>query len=133
MYISTSLSWDRSEALCHNSSGHLAALSSIQELNFVKSLCGSSSSGCWVGGHHYNTSTGNGWKWSDDSSVWSETVFLGEPLRANCSYPACKVATSSDLCTLVTSGRASIIITEKRCSESHGLICMINHGESVIY
>jgi len=99
----------------------------------VKSLCGSSSSGCWVGGHHYNTSTGNGWKWSDDSSVWNETVFLGEPLRANCSYPACKVATSSDLCTLVTSGRASIIITEKRCSESHGLICMMNHCESVIY
>jgi hypothetical protein len=98
----------------------------------VKSLCGSSSLGCWVGGHHYNTSTGNGWKWSDDSSVWNETVFLGEPLHA-CSDAACKVATGSDLCTLVTNnGRVSIIM-EKRCSEAHGLICMMNHGESVIY
>lgn len=126
MYISASLSWDRSEAVCHNYSGHLAAVSSIQELNFVKSLCGSSSTGCWVGGHHYSTSTGNGWKWSDDSSVWNETVFLGEPLPANCSDPACKVATSNDLCTLVTNGQPSTI-TEKRCSESHGLICRMNH------
>nr|CAB3476034.1 unnamed protein product [Digitaria exilis] len=86
MYISASISWDRSEALCHNNySGHLAALSSVQELNFAKSLCGSSASGCWVGGHQYNTSTGNGWKWSDDSSAWNETVFPVELLHGNCS------------------------------------------------
>ncbi|OEL17354.1 C-type lectin receptor-like tyrosine-protein kinase [Dichanthelium oligosanthes] len=123
MYISNSLSWDRSEALCHNNSGHLAALSSVQELNFVKSLCGSTS-GCWVGGHHYNTSTGTGWKWSDDSSVWNDTVLRGL-LHANCSDAGCGVATSNDLCTLVTNSRASF--TQKRCSESHGLICMMNH------
>ncbi|RCV24237.1 hypothetical protein SETIT_5G068900v2 [Setaria italica] len=124
-YISTSLSWDRSEALCRNYSGHLAALSSVQELNFSKSICGSSTSGCWVGGHHYNTSTGNVWKWSDDSSVWNETAFPVALLHSNCSSTACSVATSNDLCTLVTNGRASI--SGKRCSEPHGLICMMDH------
>ncbi|CAL4950881.1 unnamed protein product [Urochloa decumbens] len=122
--ISASLSWDRSEALCHNSSGHLAALSSVQELIFAKSLC-VSTSGCWVGGHHYNTSTGNGWKWSDDSSVWNETAFQIEALHANCSGTACGVANSNDLCTLITNSRTSI--SGKRCNEPHGLICMMDH------
>lgn len=127
MYISASLSWDRSEALCHNNSGHLAALSSIQELSFAKSLCAASSSACWVGGHHDNTSTGNGWKWSDDSSVWNETVFPGELLHANCNDTSCGVGTSNDLCTLVTNNRGSI--AAKRCSEPHGLICMMNYDK----
>ncbi|PUZ57594.1 hypothetical protein GQ55_5G444800 [Panicum hallii var. hallii] len=124
MYISASLSWERSEALCRNHTGHLAALSSVQELNFTKSLCGSTS-GCWVGGHHYNTSTGNGWKWSDDSSVGNESLFPVEPLHANCSGTACDGTTSNELCTLVTNSHASI--SGKRCSESHGLICMMDH------
>ncbi|CAO2185231.1 unnamed protein product [Urochloa humidicola] len=124
-YISASLPWDRSEVVCRNNSGHLAALSSVQELNFAKSLCGSSASGCWVGGHHYNTSSGNGWKWSDDSSVWNETAFPIEPLHANCSGTACGVANSNDLCTLVTNSHVSI--SAKGCSEPHGLICMMDH------
>ncbi|KAF8705818.1 hypothetical protein HU200_031026 [Digitaria exilis] len=126
MYISASISWDRSEALCHNNySGHLAALSSVQELNFAKSLCGSSASGCWVGGHQYNTSTGNGWKWSDDSSAWNETVFPVELLHGNCSGTACGAANSNDLCTLITNSRTSI--SGKRCIEPHALICMMDH------
>jgi hypothetical protein len=127
MYRPSPLSWDKSETLCHNFSGHLAALSSAEELNFVKSLCGSSS-GCWVGGHRYNTSTGYGWKWSDDVSAWNETVFPGEQLHANCSGTVCSRASSNGICTLATNGSAAL--TEKRCSESHGAICMINHGES---
>jgi hypothetical protein len=128
MYISSPLSWDKSEAFCHNFSGHLAALSSAEALNFVKSLCGLSSSGCWVGGHRYNTSTGYGWKWSDDVSVWNETAFPGEQLHANCSGAVCGRASSNGMCTLVTNGHTAL--TEKSCNEPHGAICMINHGES---
>ena len=128
MHISSSLSWDGSEALCRNFSAHLAALSSTQDLNFAKSLCGASSAGCWVGGRRYNTTTDVGWKWSDDSSSWNETVFPGEPPRANCSGARCGLAASNDMCTLVTGKHAALI--GKMCGEPHGLICMINHGES---
>ena len=128
MHISTSLSWEGSEALCRNFSAHLAGLSSTQDLKFAKSLCGASSSGCWVGGRRYNTSSVTGWKWSDGSSSWNETVFTGGPSRANCSGARCGPATGDDMCTLVTSKHAAL--TEKKCGESHGLICMINQGES---
>ncbi|KQK02755.1 hypothetical protein BRADI_2g03480v3 [Brachypodium distachyon] len=131
MHISSSLSWDGSEALCRNFSGHLAALSSVQDLNFAKSLCGASSSGCWVGGRRYNTSSNTtsvvGWKWSDDSSFWNQTVFPGEPSHANCNSTHCGLATSYDICTLVTNKHAAL--TGRKCGESHGLICMINHED----
>jgi hypothetical protein len=128
-HLPNSLSWDGSEALCRNFSAHLATLSSAQDLNFAKSLCGGvSSSGCWVGGRRYNTSSDPGWKWSNGSSSWNETVFPGEPLRANCSGAQCGQATSGEMCALVTSKHAALV--GKKCGESHGLICMINHGES---
>ncbi|XP_044974774.1 C-type lectin receptor-like tyrosine-protein kinase At1g52310 isoform X2 [Hordeum vulgare subsp. vulgare] len=126
MHISSSLSWDGSEALCRNFSAHLAALSSVQELNFARSLCGAASSGCWVGGRRRNTSSGVvGWKWSDNSSSWNETAFPGEPLHPNCTGARCGLATSDDMCTLVTSKHTAL--TGKKCAESHGLICMMNH------
>uniref|UniRef100_A0A453E032 Protein kinase domain-containing protein n=2 Tax=Aegilops tauschii subsp. strangulata TaxID=200361 RepID=A0A453E032_AEGTS len=126
MHISTSLSWDGSEALCRNFSGHLAALSSVQELNFARSLCGAASSGCWVGGRRRNTTSGVvGWKWSDNSSSWNGTAFPGEPLRPNCTGARCGLATGDDMCTLVTSKHTAL--TGKKCAESHGLICMMNH------
>ncbi|KAM3197504.1 hypothetical protein ACQJBY_072896 [Aegilops geniculata] len=125
MHISTSLSWDRSEALCRNFSGHLAALSSVQELNFARSLCGAASSGCWVGGCRRNTSGVVGWKWSDNSSSWNKTAFPGEPLHLNCTGARCGLATGDDTCTLVTSKHTAL--TRKKCAESHGLICMMNH------
>ncbi|XP_020153669.1 C-type lectin receptor-like tyrosine-protein kinase At1g52310 isoform X1 [Aegilops tauschii subsp. strangulata] len=128
MHISTSLSWDGSEALCRNFSGHLAALSSVQELNFARSLCGAASSGCWVGGRRRNTTSGVvGWKWSDNSSSWNGTAFPGEPLRPNCTGARCGLATGDDMCTLVTSKHTAL--TGKKCAESHGLICMMNHED----
>lgn len=127
MHISSSLSWDGSEALCRNFSAHLAALSSVQELNFARSLCGAASSGCWVGGHHRNTSGVVGWKWSDNSSSWNETAFPGEPLHPNCTGARCSLATSDEMCTLVTSKHTAL--TGKKCAESHGLICMMNHED----
>ncbi|KAI5004795.1 hypothetical protein ZWY2020_032038 [Hordeum vulgare] len=128
MHISSSLSWDGSEALCRNFSAHLAALSSVQELNFARSLCGAASSGCWVGGRRRNTSSGVvGWKWSDNSSSWNETAFPGEPLHPNCTGARCGLATSDDMCTLVTSKHTAL--TGKKCAESHGLICMMNHED----
>uniref|UniRef100_A0A0D3EIM9 Protein kinase domain-containing protein n=1 Tax=Oryza barthii TaxID=65489 RepID=A0A0D3EIM9_9ORYZ len=128
IYIPTPLSWDRSEALCRNNfTAHLAALSSLQDLNLAKSLCGPSPSGCWVGGHRNNTASAFAWKWSDDSSSWNDTAFPADPLRANCSTTGCALATTNDACTLVTNTHAAL--TAKRCSDSHGLICMINHED----
>ncbi|KAF7020994.1 hypothetical protein CFC21_034019 [Triticum aestivum] len=127
MHISSSLSWDGSEALCRNFSSHLAALSSVQELNFARSLCGAASSGCWVGGRRRNTSGLVGWKWSDNSSSWNETAFPGEPLHPNCTGARCSLATGDDMCTLVTSKHTAL--TGKKCAESHGLICMMNHED----
>lgn len=39
-YNGDSLLWDKSVALCHDDNGHLAALTSVQELNFAETLCG---------------------------------------------------------------------------------------------
>lgn len=123
-YIGDSLSWDKSEALCHDDNGHLAALTSVQDLNFVQTLCAGSSNGCWVGGRGYNSSLGFAWKWSDNMSHWNESVFPGEPFRINCSNPSCNSASLENSCTLVTNGRVTLV--GERCNTSHGLICMQN-------
>lgn len=130
MYIRSSLSWDRAEALCQDMNGHLAALTSTQELNFAQSLCASASiaGGCWVGGRGYNsTALGVGWKWSDEASHWNKSVFPGESLRVNCSTStSCSRANINDSCTLVSNARVALV--GERCNTSHGLICMKNQG-----
>ncbi|OAY85544.1 C-type lectin receptor-like tyrosine-protein kinase [Ananas comosus] len=127
MYIGSSLSWDRAEALCQDMNGHLAALTSTQELNFAQSLCASASiaGGCWVGGRGYNsTALGVGWKWSDDASHWNKSAFPGESLRVNCSTSTSCRANINDSCTLVSNARVALV--GERCNTSHGLICMKN-------
>lgn len=121
-YIGVSLSWEKSEAVCRNYSGHLAALTSVQELSFAQSLCSGSGNGCWVGGRGYNSSLGFSWKWSDEMSHWNESVFPGEPFRINCSNPSC--TSIANACTLVTKGRVALV--GEICNMSHGLICMKN-------
>ncbi|ONK77920.1 uncharacterized protein A4U43_C02F12320 [Asparagus officinalis] len=123
-YIGDSLSWDKSESLCQDNNGHLAALTSAQELNFAGALCVGGKNGCWVGGRGYNSSLGFSWKWSDNTSHWNKTVFPGEPFQANCSNPSCKSPSLANSCTLVANGRNSLV--GERCNASHGLICMQN-------
>ncbi|KAJ6800943.1 C-type lectin receptor-like tyrosine-protein kinase [Iris pallida] len=123
-YIGTSLPWNKSEAACQHFRGHLAALTSVQELSFAQTLCASSPNGCWVGGQGYNTVHGFTWKWSDNMSQWNESVFPGEPFHINCTEASCKSNNTADSCTLVTSGHIALV--GESCNISHGLICMIN-------
>ncbi|KAK9088201.1 hypothetical protein Scep_027283 [Stephania cephalantha] len=132
-------SWEDSELLCNNGDGHvkghLVALNSIEELGFAQKLCNSTSSsssggggggggggdgkkGCWVGGRSYFNSSGGGfmsWKWSDNVSVWNDSVF---PRLA-------RAGGGDSSCTLLTDSSRDGVVTE-RCNASHRFICMIN-------
>ncbi|KAL2473995.1 C-type lectin receptor-like tyrosine-protein kinase [Forsythia ovata] len=65
-YIANNQSWDESETHCKANNGHLAAVTSLQELSFIQKLCSENASGCWVGGRGINGKDGLGWKWSED-------------------------------------------------------------------
>ncbi|KAK9086078.1 hypothetical protein Sjap_026489 [Stephania japonica] len=120
--------WEDSELLCNNGDGHvkghLVALNSIEELWFAQKLCNSSSvgsdgkKGCWVGGRSYFNSSGGGlmsWKWSDNVSVWNDSVF-----------PSLVGAGGGDSsCILLTDSSRAGVVAE-RCNASHRFICMIN-------
>ncbi|CAL9200920.1 unnamed protein product [Musa hybrid cultivar] len=123
IHIASSLSWIKSEKLCQSHNGHLAALTSAQELSLAQSLCAGSSTGCWVGGRGYNSTLGFGWKWSDNTSSWNESVFPGEPFHVNCTGASCNSISPTDSCTLVTSGHVAFV--GERCNTSHELICML--------
>lgn len=123
-YIESSQSWNESETTCRNHFGHLAAVTSFQELSFVQMLCGNETAkgGCWIGGRGMNTGGGVGWKWSDDTSNWDETLIsMGAPnLNSNCSNSSC--ANSDDFCTMVNNRTTSLVA--ERCNTSRAFICM---------
>lgn len=118
-------SWDESETHCKNYGGHLAALTSSQELDFVHKLCGQTVNGCWVGGRGTNSTVGFNWKWSDNASNWNESIFARELSPSNCSHWLCHSNTSVDSCTLVN-GTAYVVA--ERCNSSHAFICMLDIG-----
>lgn len=130
-YIGSSLPWDRSEALCQSSNGHLAALMSVEDLSFVQSLCAGNNKGCWVGGRGYNSTLGFGWKWSDNISSWNESVFPGQPFHLNCKNASCNNTNPRDSCTLVANGRVALL--GERCTTSHGLVCMLDRENKCYY
>ncbi|XP_057972597.1 C-type lectin receptor-like tyrosine-protein kinase At1g52310 [Malania oleifera] len=114
--------WDESEAHCKGYGGHLAAVSSFQDLRFSQNLCSANVNGCWVGGRGINSSTGFGWKWSDNASLWNASNFPVVPLHSNCSVASCQSNVSIDLCTLLTNGS----LMAERCNLSHAFICMLD-------
>ena len=124
-YIGNPQSWDVSEAYCKSLGGHLAALTSFQELSSVQNLCGESNNDCWVGGRGVNSTFGAGWKWSDNTSHWNESIF------PNCTNSSCHIKNSVDSCTLVTNG--STFLIGERCNMSHASICMIDIGMPLTY
>lgn len=87
-------------------------------------LCGNETAkgGCWIGGRGMNTGGGVGWKWSDDTSNWDETLIsMGAPnLNSNCSNSSC--ANSDDFCTMVNNRTTSLVA--ERCNTSRAFICM---------
>ncbi|KAJ0017946.1 hypothetical protein Pint_12074 [Pistacia integerrima] len=130
-YIGGNQSWDQSEIQCKDLGGHLAALTSYEELNSVQKLCGETSNGCWTGGRGINTTVGLNWKWSDNVTQWNESVSLRGSLHSSCTNFPCHVNASVDLCILVTNGSTSLVV--ERCSASHASICMINFENKCYY
>ncbi|KAI0504356.1 hypothetical protein KFK09_015308 [Dendrobium nobile] len=121
-YVRNFLPWNRSEAVCQGYGGHLAALASVEELDFVQNLCATSSSGCWIGGYGYNSSLGYVWQWSDNRSNWNKNVFPGEPFHIICNNASCNTNPSNS-CTLVTNSHVALV--GERCDKSHGFMCML--------
>lgn len=108
MYVPTPQNWYNSEKVCNDLKGHLAVLTSAQDLNFTRSLC-TSSSGCWVRAHGYNIS-------SVTFSGWNQSI------TATCTGSNC-----SEVCGLIFNVRDTLV--GERCNTSHGLICMKDHGK----
>ncbi|KAK9995157.1 hypothetical protein SO802_024860 [Lithocarpus litseifolius] len=127
IYKGSRQSWKESENECKRNGGHLAALTSFQELDFARSLCNEAVNGCWVGGRVVNSTTGFSWKWSDNTSYWNESILSRMNLQFNCTSLPCSTNNSFDLCTLMTNG--SIPFTSERCNKSHAFICMLDIGD----
>ncbi|MFQ6622266.1 hypothetical protein Gotur_001668 [Gossypium turneri] len=123
-------SWDESEIHCKRYHGHLAALTSLEELNFAQHLCGQSVNGCWVGGRVSNSTISSGWKWSDNTSIWNESV-LRSSAQSICPKSSCFVNNSVDLCTLVKNGSEPLV--SKRCNASHAFLCMVDIEDKCYY
>ena len=130
-FIRNPQSWDVSEAYCKSLGGNLAALTSFQELTVVQNLCGEINNGCWVGGRGINSTFDAGWKWSDNTSHWNESLFPGISLHSNCTNSSCHIANSGYSCTLVKNGSTSLI--GERCNVSHASICMTDMGMHLTY
>ncbi|KAK4368258.1 hypothetical protein RND71_012050 [Anisodus tanguticus] len=125
-YNATSLQWGESEIYCNGYGGTLAAITSLEELNFVQKLCGNDSNGCWVGGRSINTTAGLGWKWSDNASSWNESIVPNTTLDLRCTNISCYGFKSVDLCTLITNGTKPLIA--ERCNITHASICTLDAG-----
>ncbi|XP_059625514.1 C-type lectin receptor-like tyrosine-protein kinase At1g52310 [Cornus florida] len=119
--IASSQSWGKSETHCKVYNGHLAALTSFQELSFVQKLCGETASECWVGGKGVNSTIGFGWKWSDNTSNWNESII--PEAFSSCPNSSCHIDNSIDLCTLVSKG--TTLLRAERCNIPHDFMCML--------
>lgn len=65
------------------------------------------------------------WRWSDNVSVWNQSIFhRRQPFLPNCtSASSCRNLDLTKYCTLVTSGRSGSLVGE-RCGAGHGFLCM---------
>ncbi|CAI9090669.1 OLC1v1025486C1 [Oldenlandia corymbosa var. corymbosa] len=129
-YMSNPQSWDQAEASCMSYNGHLASVSSLEELSFLQKLCGQNNNSCWVGGRGTNVSVAVNWKWSDNTSLWNETVgprFLSNKSCTTSGAP-CFGNNTVDLCTLITNETQQLIA--QSCNISHPFICLLNPEEN---
>ncbi|KAK1417682.1 hypothetical protein QVD17_26816 [Tagetes erecta] len=129
-YVENTRSWNESETSCRSYHGHLAALTSLAELNFVQDLCSKSAAGngCWVGGVGTNTSNSIEWKWSDNTYNWNSTlltVVTPYPERTCTNYSCFNYYKdeSASLCTMLTNQAASLVAD--KCNVSRSSICML--------
>ncbi|KAL0398094.1 UNVERIFIED_CONTAM: C-type lectin receptor-like tyrosine-protein kinase [Sesamum radiatum] len=115
-FVASNESWDESEKQCTSYDGHLAAVTSLQELFVLQKLCSENSEACWVGGRVINEN----WKWSDNASYWNESI---SPIHSGCTNQSCFSNNLTDLCTLMINGSASLVaqIRNKRRKRSRKL------------
>ncbi|XP_021730783.1 C-type lectin receptor-like tyrosine-protein kinase At1g52310 [Chenopodium quinoa] len=121
--ISDLKSWDESEAYCKDHRGHLASVSSLQELKFVQDLCRINVDGCWIGGRGQSTS-GHGWMWSDHKSLHNDSFLPKVQHVSNCGNLSCN--NGSDSCSLLSDG--AVPIKAVGCNHSHAFICTVDTG-----
>lgn len=120
-YTASNESWDESEKQCKSYDGHLAAVTSLQELIELQKLCSDSSNGCWVGGRLISED----WKWSDNTSYWNASI------QSGCTNRSCFSRNLTDLCTLMINGTTSLVA--QGCNMSHAFLCMLDMGMRFFY
>ncbi|KAL0352655.1 UNVERIFIED_CONTAM: C-type lectin receptor-like tyrosine-protein kinase [Sesamum angustifolium] len=116
-FVASNESWDESEKQCTSYDGHLAAVTSLQELFVLQKLCGENSEACWVGGRVMDEN----WEWSDNTSYWNESI---SPIHSGCTNQSCFSNNLTDFCTLMINGTASLVA--QRCNMSHAFLCMLD-------
>ncbi|KAJ7540382.1 hypothetical protein O6H91_10G012000 [Diphasiastrum complanatum] len=127
LFVNASNSWNNSETACQDRSGHLAALVSEQELQFVQGLCSNSSNGCWVGGHLIDSRKGPEWTWTDCHVTWNDSRFhLVSAPSTNCSSPICANQKDDQRCILVTNIQSSFVV--ENCTSGHAFVCLLSRG-----
>ncbi|XP_051126030.1 C-type lectin receptor-like tyrosine-protein kinase At1g52310 [Andrographis paniculata] len=116
-YSANNESWDGSEKQCTSYNGHLAAITSLQELKVLQKLCSENLKGCWMGGKVMN----GGWRWSDNTTYWNASAF---PIQPSCTNQSCSSDNLSDVCTLLINGTTSLVA--RKCNTSHPFLCMLD-------
>ncbi|KAL8508636.1 hypothetical protein ACS0TY_019036 [Phlomoides rotata] len=118
-YTASNESWDESEKQCRSSDGHLASVTSLQELNELQKFCGDYSNGCWVGGRVIDGQ----WRWSDNTSYWNASSrVVSSPIQPGCTNQSCLNSNLTGLCTLMING--STLLVAQGCNMSHAFLCM---------
>ena len=75
-FVHQSMTWEQARQWCEDNGGHLATISSADELNQVLAqLPAEGVVSCWLGGYR----TGSGWAWVDGSSFAYSAWASGEP------------------------------------------------------
>ncbi|KAL1537548.1 C-type lectin receptor-like tyrosine-protein kinase [Salvia divinorum] len=117
-YNASNESWDESEKQCTSYGGHLAAATSLQDLNELQELCNGSSSGCWIGGRFIS----GGWKWSDNTSYSNSSIMA---TQFGCTNQSCLSSNMSGLCTLVMNNGSALLVAQG-CNGLHASLCMLD-------
>lgn len=124
--LNDSRAWDDAEGFCRNQTGHLAAITSEEELHYVHNLCANKTYGCWVGGRGINSSTGFDWTWSDVQTVWNNSLLMDKP-SDNCSlHSGCSRLDFKELCTVVT--RNLTLLGVSSCNITRAFLCTLNES-----
>ncbi|KAL9236002.1 hypothetical protein vseg_010717 [Gypsophila vaccaria] len=121
-YIEKLKTWDDAETYCKDKGGHLASLSSVQELVFTRNLCRKNDSGCWIGGRS-NSTNGQSWTWSDNKSDHNDFLLPKAQFGLKCGNISC-YNHASYLCTVLAYKGASI--KAERCNKTRAFICMVD-------